>query len=77
MIIDQYTKSTHFFQVMTAFTVEQYDETYVREIVRLHEAPGSIVFDRDITFTSKFWETLQTAMGGHPTMVEYRFPFSD
>ena len=45
------------------YTVEQYAELYVKEIVRLHGAPRSIVSDRDPTFTSKFWESLQKAMG--------------
>ena len=47
----------------TTYTVEQYVELYVKEIVRLHGAPRSIVSDRDPTFTSKFWKSLQEAMG--------------
>ena len=35
----------------------------MKEIVRLHGAPRSIVANRDPTFTSKFWESLQKAMG--------------
>ena len=63
VIVDRYTKSAHFFPVRTTYTVEQYAELYVKEIVRLHGAPRSIVSDRDPTFTSKFWESLQKAMG--------------
>ncbi|XP_059630330.1 uncharacterized protein LOC132273386 [Cornus florida] len=36
---------------------------YVKEIVRLHGVPVTIVSDRDAKFTSKFWEGLQTAFG--------------
>ena len=61
--MDRFTKSTHFLPVKTTYTVEQYAELYVKEIVRLHEAPRSLVSDRDPTFTSKFWESLQRAMG--------------
>ena len=36
---------------------------YVSEIVRLHDVPSSIVFDRDPRFTSRFWESLYKALG--------------
>ena len=63
VIVDLYTKSAHFLPVKTTYIVEQYAEAYIKEIVKLHGALRSIVSDRDPTFTSKFWESLQTAMG--------------
>ena len=33
------------------------------EIVRLHGISLSIVFDRDLRFTSRFWKELQSALG--------------
>jgi hypothetical protein len=38
-------------------------ELYVREIIRLHGVPISIVLDCNPRFTSRFWEKLQNAMG--------------
>lgn len=48
--------------VKTTYMVEQYAELYVKEIVRLHGAPRSIVSDMDSTFTSNFWESLHRAL---------------
>ncbi|CAJ2672989.1 unnamed protein product [Trifolium pratense] len=38
-------------------------EIYVEQIVRLHGIPTSIISDRDPRFTSRFWESLQEALG--------------
>ena len=58
VIVDRFTKSAHFLPVKTTYTVQQYAELYVKEIIWLHGAPRSIVLDRVLTFTSKFWERL-------------------
>ena len=36
---------------------------YISEIVILHGVPSSIVSDRDPRFTSRFWESLNIALG--------------
>ncbi|KAM6576851.1 hypothetical protein CsatB_028688 [Cannabis sativa] len=52
--VARFTKSAHFLPVQTNFSIDQYAELYVREIVRLHGVPKSIVSDRDPKFTSRF-----------------------
>jgi hypothetical protein len=44
-------------------TVDSLARLYIREIIRLHGVPISIVSDRDARFTSKFWQALQRALG--------------
>ncbi|XP_037492893.1 uncharacterized protein LOC119369959, partial [Jatropha curcas] len=55
VIVDRLTKSAHFLPVRTDFTMEQFAELYIDEIVRLHGVPSSIISDRDPRFTSRFW----------------------
>ena len=47
VIVDRLTKSTHFLAVWMTFTLEEFYWLYIREIVRLHGVPTSIVSDRD------------------------------
>ena len=63
VIVDRLTKSAHFIPVKPTRTAATLVETFMREIVRLHGIPISIVSDRDPIFTSKFWEALQTSLG--------------
>ena len=63
VIVDRLTKSAHFLAVRMTFTLEEFCGLYVREIVRLHGVPVSIVSDKDPRFTVHFWENFQKAMG--------------
>ncbi|XP_075515465.1 uncharacterized protein LOC142550112 [Primulina tabacum] len=47
VIVDRLTKSSHFLPVKTTYSMNQYAEAYIQEIVRLHGIPVSIVSDRD------------------------------
>ena len=54
VIVDRLTKSAHFLAVWMTFTLEEFYRLYIREIVRLHGVPVSIVSDRDPRFTAHF-----------------------
>jgi hypothetical protein len=54
VIVDRLTKVAHFIPVKTTCTVSRLSELYVENILKLHEAPRSIVSDRDPQFTAKF-----------------------
>ena len=57
VIVDRLTKSTHFLVVQMTFTLEELCRLYLREIIRLHRVPVSIVSDRVPRFTTHFWES--------------------
>ena len=63
VIVDRPTKSTHFLVVRMTFTSEKFCRLYIREIVRLHGVPVSIISDWDLRFTTHFLESFQRAMG--------------
>ena len=54
VIVDWFTKSAHFLVVRMTFTLEEFYRLYIREIVRLHGVPISIVSYRDPRFTTFF-----------------------
>ena len=63
VVVDRLTKSTHFIPIRMNYSLNKLAELYVNEIVRLHGVPVSIVSDRDLRFTSRFWGSLQKALG--------------
>ena len=77
MIVDRLTKSAHFLAVRMTFTLERFCRLYIREIVRLHGVPVSIVSDRDPRFTAHFWKIFQKAMGTRLTMSTTFHPQTD
>ena len=58
VMVDRLTKSAHFLSVRTDYSLDKMVEIYIKEIVRLHGIPISIISDRDLRFTSRFWGKL-------------------
>ena len=77
MIVDRLTKSAHFIPVRINYSMDRLAELYVDEIVRLHGVPLSIVSDRDLRFTSRFWKELQSALGTRLNFSTSFHPQSD
>ena len=61
--MDRLTKSAHFLSIKITYSLNKLAELYIREIIRLHGMPVSIVSDRDPRFTSRFWPSLQEVLG--------------
>ena len=63
VIVDRLTKSAHFLAISESSSAEKLAEIYVREVVSRHGAPISIVSDRDVRFTSRFWKKFHEELG--------------
>ncbi|GMI66021.1 hypothetical protein HRI_000271400 [Hibiscus trionum] len=63
VIVYRLTKCERFLPVRTTYTLDKLAELYIVEIVRFHGVPKSIVSDRDLRFTARFWECLHQALG--------------
>ncbi|KAK8506892.1 hypothetical protein V6N12_046253 [Hibiscus sabdariffa] len=63
VIMDKLTKSANFIPVPKNMSSKILAELYIGEMIRLHGVPISIVSDRDPKFTSRFWKSLQKALG--------------
>ena len=61
--MDRLTKAAHFLPVRTTHSAEDYARLYLKDIVRLHGIPISIITDRGAQFTAKFWKFFQEGLG--------------
>ena len=77
VIVDRMNKSAHFLAIREDHKMEKLARIYINEIVARHGVPVSIISDRDSRFTSRFWQTLQKAMGTRWDMSTAYHPQTD
>ena len=63
VIIDQLMSQVHLVLTTTTVTTKGVVWIALKEVVRHHGIPESIVSDRETQFTSIFWKELQKLMG--------------
>lgn len=63
VVVDRFTMSSYFQQIKETDKMEKRTQTYLKEIVKLHRVPISIISYSDSRFTSGFWQSLQKSLG--------------
>ncbi|GJS99709.1 putative reverse transcriptase domain-containing protein [Tanacetum coccineum] len=63
VIMDRLTKSAHFLPMREDYKIDRLARLYLNEIVARHGVPILIILDRDSRSTSRFWLSMQEALG--------------
>ncbi|GJV55527.1 putative reverse transcriptase domain-containing protein [Tanacetum coccineum] len=77
VIVDRLTKSSYFLPMREDYKMERLARLYLNEIVARHGVPISIILDRDSRFTSRFWQSMQEALGTRLDMSTAYHPQTD
>nr|GEZ03147.1 putative reverse transcriptase domain-containing protein [Tanacetum cinerariifolium] len=77
VVVDRLTKSAYFLETRDDYSIEKLARLYIDEIVARHGVPVLIISDRDGLFTSRFWQTLQEALGTRLDMSTTYHPQTD
>nr|GEU86109.1 putative reverse transcriptase domain-containing protein [Tanacetum cinerariifolium] len=63
VIMDRLTKSTYFLPIHEDYKMDRLARLYLNEILTRHGVLISIILNRDSHFTSRFWKSMQEALG--------------
>ncbi|GJS22059.1 putative reverse transcriptase domain-containing protein [Tanacetum coccineum] len=77
VIVDLLTKSAYFLPTKKTDSMEKLTQLYLKEVVCRHGVPISIISDKDSHFTSRFWRSLQKALGTNLDMSTAYHPQTD
>jgi hypothetical protein len=75
--VDKLSKMVHYIPTTTTATAPKLAQLFMREVVRIHGIPSTIISDRDTRFTSQFWGELWRRTGTKLAMSTAYHPQSD
>jgi transposase InsO family protein len=58
VVVDKFTKYGNFLRLSHPYTARSVAQAFMSNIYKLHELPSVIISDRDLVFTSQFWQHL-------------------
>nr|GEV63355.1 hypothetical protein [Tanacetum cinerariifolium] len=74
VIVDRLTNSAYFLPMRKDYKIEMLARLYLNEIVARHGVSILIISDRDICFTSRFWQSMQKALETRLDMSQFIGP---
>ncbi|GKC03447.1 putative reverse transcriptase domain-containing protein, partial [Tanacetum coccineum] len=77
VIVDRLTTYAHFLPMREDYKMDRLARLYLNEIVARHGVPISIISYRDSRLTSRFWQSMQEALGTHLDMSTPYRPQTD
>nr|GEZ09050.1 hypothetical protein [Tanacetum cinerariifolium] len=77
VIVDRLTKSAYFIPMREDYKMDRLGSEIDFEIDARHGVPISIISDRDSRFTSRFWQSMQKALGARLDMSTAYRPQTD
>nr|GEU78370.1 hypothetical protein [Tanacetum cinerariifolium] len=77
VIVDRLTKFAYFLPMREDYEMDRLARLYLNEIVARHDVPISIISNCDSRFTSRFWQSMQEALGTRLDMSTTYHPHTD